>query len=125
FRNSTADKTRAELQADMEKVKAGVRDAGKVDTPQKETTLGLIGDGVTQAGVSYEDVPGVGDEARIEKGNGSLTVRVKNLSFTVRGYKGRAFEPPVTKLGTTPQQIREMMATTQAAQRKFHEETFA
>ena len=97
FENATKTQTAEEIKAAMAKVKAKAKESKEVDTKVKEKTVDQIGDAVTgmlAQGVTYEDVAGVGDAARVEKNEGALTVLVGNMVFNVRAYKGPPAPPP-------------------------------
>ena len=75
---------------------------------------------VGEDGFQYEDLPGIGSEARISLEDGSIWLRVDNLTFTVGAYKGP--EQPQPELNTTD--LKEFARIAQEAQRAFVKETF-
>ena len=97
FSNMTKDQSPEELKAAMEQVTQKAKENGKLEGAGKEKAAEAIGSALTNSmpeGVSYEDVPGVGDEARASKQNGDLYVRVGNATFTISAYAGKLYVPP-------------------------------
>jgi len=97
FSNMTKDQTPEEIAAAMEQIKKKVKEDGKIQGAGKEAVTDVIGGALTGSmpeGVSYVDVPGVGDEARASEQNGDLYVRVGNATFTIHAYAGKAYVPP-------------------------------
>ncbi|MBT8495199.1 MAG: hypothetical protein KJO07_19290, partial [Deltaproteobacteria bacterium] len=97
FGNATKDLTKEEMAAQMQMVKKRVKKRKEIDTKLKKDTADKMVDVATDMlgdGVSYEDVAGIGDQARINTRDGTLWVRVANLTFTVAGYKGKKMEDP-------------------------------
>lgn len=96
--NATQALTKEQMAAQMQEVKGKVKEREEVDTKLKEKTADSLMDVATDMlpdeGVSYEDVDGVGDQARINTGDGTLWVRVDNLTFNVTAFKGKEMEQP-------------------------------
>ena len=123
FKNSTANKTKAQLDQEMEKVKAEVQKRKELDTNLKKKTAGNITDlakmGMPKEGVSYEDVSGVGDEARISNTDGMLNVRLGNVTFKLSAYRG----PAKPKMKIDPKNIKGMPKVAMALQSKWIKDT--
>lgn len=96
--NATRSATKEEMVAQMEQVRGKVKEREEIDTKLKEKTadqlIDVANDMMPDEGVAYEDVEGVGDQARVNLGDGTLWVRVDNLTFNVVGYKGKPQEQP-------------------------------
>jgi hypothetical protein len=92
FHNSTATKTKKQLDAEMDLVKKEAQKRKELDTDLKKKTAGTLTDimkmGSPKEGVSYDDVPGIADEARTSNKDGSLWMRLGNVTFHVAAYKG-------------------------------------
>lgn len=123
FKNSTANKTKEQLDKEIDKVKAEVQKREELDTKFKKKTAGDITDLAKMAspgeGVSYEEVPGVGDEARISNADGTLTVRLGNVTFRLSAYKG----PDKPKLKIDPKNLKGMAKAAMEIQNKWIKET--
>lgn len=123
--NATKTLTKEELQAQMEQVRAKVKEREEIDTKLKEKTadqmLDVANDMMADEGVSYTDVEGVGDQARINVGDGTLWVRVDNLTFNVVGYKGKPQEAP-KYTAADMKDIKKVTAMAKAAQRAWLKE---
>src|SRR3546814_20501525 len=80
--------------ADVDRAMAGVKEKaaseGKLDTAGKKAADAIVGSASGSAGIQFEDVEGVGDEARfaLTVGAGDLHVRAGNLYFTASAYSG-------------------------------------
>lgn len=96
--NATQTLTKEQMAAQMQEVKGKVKEREEVDTKLKketaDTLMNVATDMLPDEGVSYEDVDGVGDQARINTGDGTLSVRVDNLTFNVSAFKGKEMEQP-------------------------------
>lgn len=92
YGNATATRTKEELDAQLDQVKGKLDESKDLDTESKKNTakgfaeLGKMA--MPDAGVRYDDVPGVADEARVSSADGILWVRMANLTFQVTGFKG-------------------------------------
>jgi hypothetical protein len=89
----------------------------------EKSAANMIGDFVVGSaakdGIRYSDVAAVGDEARVNSTDGTLTARVDNLVFNISAYRGKKapkveFDP---KGGATA--LKELGAKTQAAEREW------
>lgn len=113
--NATRSQTKEEISAQLEKVREGVKDSDEVNTKLEEKTadqlMDVANDMLPDEGVSYEDVDGVGDEARVNVGDGTIWVRVDNLTFNVVGYKG----PPQKELDLSPADMKDLKKVTAMA----------
>ncbi len=123
FENSTKNRSKEEIAAAMAKVTEKAKEREEIDTKVKEKTVdqmgGLMADMTPDAGYVYEDVPGVGDQARVEIHEGSLTVRVGNMQFNVHAYKGPGMEIAPYKGGDP----KSMIEAAKIADRKWKAET--
>lgn len=92
FANTTATKTKEELEAQLDEVKAEVQEHEQIDTELKKKTAGELTDlaklGISDEGASYADVPKLADEARVSNTDGGLWVRMGNLTFKIFAYRG-------------------------------------
>lgn len=93
FENLTRSMTAEEIRKELESVKAAAKDHEKIDTAAKaeqvDAVAGMMGDLVPDGGQQFEDVPGVGDAARVNLHDGTLYVLVGNMTFNVRAFKGK------------------------------------
>jgi hypothetical protein len=131
FKNATKDKTQAEVQAEMQEVvrrtkqkmaeraAAQGRELSEVESSATNAVGALVVESTTKDGIRHRDVAGVGDEARVNVNDGTLTVRVDNLVFTVNAYRGKR----APKVELDPKggmaAIQELPAKTQAANRAW------
>lgn len=115
FEGATRSLTKEEMQAQMEQVRGKVKEREEIDTKLKEKTadqvIDVANDMLPDEGVKYEDVEGVGDQARVSVGDGTLWVRVDNLTFNVTGFKGKPQEQPEY----TPADMRDIKKVTAMA----------
>ena len=100
--------TRGMSGADVDRAMAGVKEKaaseGKLDTAGKRKAADAIaGSASGSAGIQFEDVAGVGDEARfaLTVGAGELHVRAGNLYFTASAYSGPGMQMPETLTGAS------------------------
>jgi hypothetical protein len=104
FKNATATKTKEQIDAEMEMIKGKAQERKELDTKLKKKTAAGIMDiakmGTPDEGVRYEDVPGIGDEARISSENGTIW----NLTFNVAAYKGT----PEPQLKIDPKNLKDI-----------------
>jgi hypothetical protein len=98
FGNATRSVTKEEVTAMMETVKEKAKEREEIDTKLKKKTTDQLADVATgmiaDEGIQYEDLEGVGEQARVNVGDGSIWVRVDNLTFTVSAYKGKTMTQP-------------------------------
>jgi hypothetical protein len=117
FGNATKGMSQAEIAAAMEKVTERAEAKGDLDTTSKRRAATGIGEGIVdmagEGGFQFEDVAGVGSEARIGKHDGELWVRVENLTFNVAAYKGPPMPQP--QVGTDLKAMAEAMKTANMA----------
>ena len=95
FGNATKSKTAEEMKAEMDKVTKRMDAKAKLDTKAKSMAKGILG-AVGSKAVNFEDIAGVGEEARVND-DGNVFVRVDNLTFIVSAYKGAKAPPPDLK----------------------------
>jgi hypothetical protein len=122
-RNLTAEEAQAQVDMVFDKVKKKAEEDGlnagvsgeQVDTVAKGSSA-LVG----EDGFQYEDLPGIGSEARISLEDGSIWLRVDNLTFMVGAYKG----PEQAELEFNTTDLKEYARIAQEAQRAFVKETF-
>jgi hypothetical protein len=93
FGNATRSRTAEEMKAEMDKVAERMNQSAALDTDAKKTAAQGVMDAVGSKAVTFEDVPGVGDEARVHD-EGTVYVRVDNLTFMVSAYHGPKPPPP-------------------------------
>lgn len=126
FKNATANRTGEEIKEQMKQVTAKAKEHEDVDTDLKKTTVGTLGSMISagmKEGTSYEPVSGVGDEAKVALSDGAIWVRVGNLTFTAKAYKG----PDQPKAKIDPKDfsnLKKLTAQSMEAQRKWLQETF-
>lgn len=115
FGNMTKDKTPEETAAEMEMVVEKAKKSDKIDTDVKKKTVdqvgGLVSAMTPDEGYHYDDVPGVGDAARVNTYDGQLTVLIGNMIFKVRAYKGPPSPKPDMKELVSADMKRIMAAT--------------
>ncbi len=103
FERSTADRSVEQVQAELDKVSNRLEESDRLETGvQKSAAKAMMG-AIGAEAVKFEEVSGVGDEAR-SSGDGSIYVRVDNLTFVASGYKG-ANEPDINFSGMAVQEI--------------------
>ncbi|MCA9649431.1 MAG: hypothetical protein KC501_05950, partial [Myxococcales bacterium] len=126
FDNSTKDKTPEEIAAEMAKVEEIAKDRGKLDTKPKEAVADQVGGMITgmtpDEGYHYEDVPGVGDAARVKTHDGSVTVLVGNMIFNLRAYKGGPAPKP-DMAAMTSGDMKKVIAASKESEAKWMEQT--
>lgn len=126
FENATKTQTAEELRAQMEKIKERAKESKELDSADKQQAMDKIGDVATglipDGGYTYEDVPGVGDAARVNTNDGALTVLVGNMVFNVRAYKGPPAEPPDRALAR-PENLKKLIQATKEANARWLVET--
>lgn len=126
FANMTKTQTAEEIAAQMAKVKGEVAKRKEIDTKLEKKTADTVLDaaaGMTpDEGYVFEDVEGIGDEARVKVYDGSVTVRVRNMIFTVRAYKGVGQPPPDTAI-IMSRDIKKITAAAKEAEAKFFGQT--
>lgn len=105
FSQSTANRSAAEVQAEMDQLSARLQKSDELDTGAKKSAAKSMLKAVGADAIRFEDVAGVGDEARASD-DGSIYVRVGNLTFVAAGYKG-AKEPDMDYSGLD---VKEMIA---------------
>lgn len=93
FASATRSRTAEEMKAEMDQVAGRLDKSEQLDTELKKSTAKSLLNMVGTKAVTFEDVAGVGDEARVSD-DGTVYVRVDNLTFMVTAYKGPAAPPP-------------------------------
>lgn len=93
FASATRSRTAEEMQAEMDQVAERLEESEQLDTESKKAAAKGLLNMVDTKAVTFEDVAGVGDEARVSD-DGTVYVRVDNLTFMVSAYKGPAAPPP-------------------------------
>ena len=96
FASATQNRTAEEMAAEMEKVSGQLDQAKELDTDLKKSTAKNLLATVDSTAINFEDVAGVGDEARVSS-EGTVYVRVDNLTFMVSAYKGPVAPRPDIK----------------------------
>ena len=103
FATATKNRTAEEMQQEMDKVAARLDESRQLETDQQKDMAKKMLANAGGKAAAFEDVEGVGDEARVS-GEGTVYVRVGNLTFMVSAYKGPA-APPVDYTGADLQQM--------------------
>src|SRR3546814_4203262 len=84
--------------ADLDRIKANIKEkaAAELNARGEKAADAIMGKTSGSAGIQFEDVEGVGDEARfaLTVGAGDLHVRVGNLYFTTAAYSGATMPMP-------------------------------
>jgi hypothetical protein len=127
FKNSTANKTGEELNAEMKQVTDKTKEHESIDTEMKKKTVGQMGSIMAEAmkdGTTYEAIDGVGDEAKVALRDGAVWVRVGNLTFTTNAYKGPPQPKPKLDMKDM-RNIKKIASQSMEAQKKWLEETHA
>jgi hypothetical protein len=123
FRGATATRTKAELDAQMDSVKKRVKKHEALDTDLKQKTAADLTDvakmGMPDEGISYDDVAGIGDEARLSNSDGVLWVRLGNVTFQVGAFKG----PEQPKPQIDPKNLKGIVKAAMEAQKKWTKDT--
>src|SRR3546814_16289991 len=96
FRSVTRGMSGAGVDRAMAGVKEKAASEGKLDTSGKKAADAIVGSASGSAGIQFEDVAGVGDEARfpLSVGAGRLHVTAGNLNFTASAYRGPRMQMP-------------------------------
>lgn len=105
FNRATADRSVEEVQAEMDKVSNRLQEGDELDSDDKKTMVKTMLNAIGAQAVKFAEVTGVGDEAR-SSGDGSIFVRVDNLTFVASGYQG-ANEPDMDFSGMAIKRILE------------------
>jgi hypothetical protein len=124
FASATQSKTKEDIDKEFDQVKGKLDERKELDTKLKKNTAKGLTDiakmGTPDAGVTYTDVPAIGDEARISSHDAALWVRLGNLTFQVLAYKGPE-QPKPDYLKMKPKDI---MKASMEAQKKWLADTF-
>lgn len=105
FTNATSDRTAEEMAAQLAKVSKRLDERPELDTTAKKSMAKKLLATIGTQGVTFENVAGVGEAARLSE-EGTLYVRVDNLTFMVSAYHGTiAPRPDMSSLGTDTQQM--------------------
>lgn len=123
FANATKSRTKEEIEAQYEQLKKTLDDTEKLDTKAKKNTAKGITDIAASTtpdeGITYTDVPGVGSEARVSSADGTMWVRLGNLTFQVSAYAG----PPQPPVDFDPKNTKGMIKASVEASKKWTAET--
>lgn len=91
--------------ADLDHIKAGIKEkaAAELNSRGEKAAGAIMGKTTGSRGIQFEDVEGVGDEARfaLTVGAGDLHVRVGNLYFTTSAYSGATMPMPEKMTGAS------------------------
>lgn len=93
FASATRSRTAEEMQAEMDRIAGRMDESEQLDTEAKKSAAKSMMNALGGKAVTFEDVPGIGDEARVHD-EGTVYVRVDNLTFMVSAYKGPTAPPP-------------------------------
>lgn len=92
FENATHSMSQEEAVQLMQGVTEGAKKREEIDSDIKKKAVddmgGLLSAIVSEDGVQYEPVSGIGDDARVNTSSGSLWVRKGSLTFSVAAYHG-------------------------------------
>lgn len=105
FARTTADRSVEEVQAEMDKISNRLQESEELKTDVQKSAAQAMLNIVGAEAVKFDAVTGVGDEAR-SSGDGSIFVRVDNLTFVASGYQG-ANEPDMNFSGMAMKSILE------------------
>jgi hypothetical protein len=123
FGNATASKSKKQLDAEMDVVKERVQESEELDTTVKKKTAAdlteLAKRGSPDEGVSYDDVPGLADQAGVSNIDGAIWVRLGNMTFQVSAFKG----PDQPKLKIDPKNLKGIAKASMDAQKKWVKDT--
>lgn len=103
FETATRNKTAEEMAAEMKQVSEQMDQSEQLDSDLKKSTAKGLLALVDSDAVQFEDVAGVGNEARVS-GDGTVYVRQNNLTFMVSAYKGPV-APPMDMQGVDLKQM--------------------
>lgn len=109
FANATKDQTPEDVQKAVAELNERT-DAKEDLSTQRKADAKKVTAAVAASnagGFHFETVTGVGDEARQSREDGALVVRVHNLQFSVRAYKGPEQPPVSPPKGASFQQLAE------------------
>jgi hypothetical protein len=106
FASATKNRTAEEMQAQLDRVAEQLEASEQLDTAVEKSMAKSVLSAMGTKAVHFDDLPGVGNEARVND-DGSVYVRVRNLTFTVSAYKG-APAPPADFKGVDLQQMAEV-----------------
>ncbi|MGK2927551.1 MAG: hypothetical protein ACSLE2_18210 [Lysobacterales bacterium] len=93
FASATRSRTAEEMKAEMDMVAGRLEKSEQLDSELKKSTAKSLLSMVDTKAVNFENVAGVGDEARVSD-DGTVYVRVDNLTFMVSAYQGAKAPPP-------------------------------
>jgi hypothetical protein len=126
FEDLTKSRTAKEMQEEVEAMKAAAKGDATIDTAAKaeqvEAVAGMLGDLVPEGGLQFEDVPGIGDAARVNVHDGSLVVLLGNMTFDVRAFKGKPAPDLPTEVITSTD-IKKLTAAAKENDAKWMSET--
>jgi hypothetical protein len=92
FDNATRSLSQDEAVQLMKRATADAKERQEIDTDPKKQVLddmgSLISSTVSEYGIQYEPVSGIGDDARVNTSEGSLWVRKDSVTFLVAAYHG-------------------------------------
>lgn len=94
FLKMTTDMSSEEVDEAMKAIKKTAEKSGQLDSKSKKMAAKKLGEGMAEGGFEFEDVEGVGDQARYELTTNELNVRVDNLYLMLAAYKGPKMELP-------------------------------
>lgn len=126
FENMTKTQTKEELAEQMKQVTAKAKEREEIDTKLKKKTVDQVG-GLAAAmtpdeGYRYEDVEGIGDAARVQTYDSSVTVLMGNMVFGVRAFKGEP-QPPIDPQLIMTRDIKKITAASKESERVWFDET--
>ena len=120
FGRATKGMTAEEVEKTMAQVAEKAKEDERVDTDEKKKMVEGFAKMAAKAGpIEFEDMDGIGDEARVNKADGEIWVRKGNLTFTVAAYKGKGLDAPPMD----PKDMKGFAAKMRAADKAHKKET--
>lgn len=107
FANATKDQTPEDVQKAVAEVNQRMDAKQDLTATEKAGAkkMTAMAAASSPTGFHFDTVAGVGDEARQSQEDGALIVRVRNLQFSVRAYKGPVQPPLSPPKGASLQQL--------------------
>jgi hypothetical protein len=95
FDKATTSMTGKEVAQAMGHAVEDAKKKEEIDSKDKEKAADHLADVVTpEGGINFEDIEGIGDQARANTTAGSIVIRVDNLNFEVSAYHGASMKKP-------------------------------
>jgi hypothetical protein len=128
FENATRDMSAEQAKQQLDQAVGAVKDkaaAGEAGRGVSPSAVDTVMGGAVADGSRYGDIEGLGDEARVNLDNGSLWIRVNNLTFSVAAYNGPP-NPPATRAAIDIKNIdvKKIAADAKASENAWLAQTF-